>query len=162
MAGARDPNDSGDGPGSGEAVRGGNDRTSFEGKRALDRLLDLLHARQRGRSAGADHRVSGAQATGIGNCERVSHGGAERFSNVLGDAVFLSRADKGGGGKGAERRRGAEEYLRGAAESAVRIVSNYFFRIFHDFLAAVCFGAALFAALCEPGREFRSVAFRGP
>ena len=141
-------------------VAGTTARASNENVRSLGYSIYYTLGEHR-RSAGANCGVARAQATGMGDRERISRFGVERFSDVLDDALFLSRAGAFRGSKGCKRMDRALEYDRGARQFAVRAVPGDFFRLLHRFLAAIYFGAALHSRLreCESGRG--PAAFRG-
>src|SRR5690348_10665 len=126
--------------GTGEAVRGGNDGASLDGKRPVAGLLDLLHAGEHRRRGGSADGVGGAAKTWMGNPECFSGGRTERVFDVLGHAAFLPRAWAVRRSAGGKRRERAQEYLYRSRQPALRYVSSDLLRLLHRLLANFYFG----------------------
>ena len=150
MARVHHPDDSRAGSGRREAMRRRNHRARVQRKRPLDRLFDLLHARQYRRRDRPVHGFCCAQTDGLGRRKCLSSGIAQRVPDVLGHALLLSRATALRRRKGFKHTHGNQEYVRRPRQSALRNVPGYLFRLLRDFLAAIYFHAALHPQIRQP------------
>ena len=120
MVGGLDhPDDSGARPRRREALRSWNDGASFERKCSVDRLFDLLHAREHRRRCRTDHGICGPQEDGLGRRKCVPRRLTQCVPDVLGHAFLLPRADTLGRSTSGQRIFGDQEYVRRAPQPAI-------------------------------------------
>src|SRR6266699_1219 len=130
-----------------KALRRRDHRSRVKGKRALHRLLHLLHYGQHRRRFRPLRRVLGSSSSR--RRERISRCGSQRLRHVLRGSPLLPRAQ-------ARQRRPHAQHCRNAAEfpdrfvqPKIHAVSADFYRLLDRFLAAVHFPPRLHPRLYQ-------------